>query len=74
MDRQLHTQLNGLCPNASDRVLEKQTQQKLTHDCCAHHREIQVDDLFMSKISDHQNPRFREVLLEKPGLFQLKLS
>ena len=44
MNRQLHTQLNLLRPNLRDRVMEKQTRQKLTHDYHAKRREIQVDD------------------------------
>ena len=55
MNRQLHTQLNLLRPNLRDRVLEKQTRQKLTHDYHAKHREIQVDDSV--NVKDFRRPK-----------------
>ena len=74
MNRQLHTQLNQLCPNLHDRVLGKQTRQKLTHDYHAKHREIKVDDSVYVK--DFRRPKscISGTVVEKTGPVSAKVQ
>ena len=67
MNRELHTHLDLLHPKVSDRVLEKQTQQKSSHDYHAKHREIQVDDTVY--IKDFRSPKswMSGTVVEKTG-------
>ena len=74
MNRQLHTQLNQLRPNLHDRVLGKQTRQKLTHDYHAKHREIKVDDSVYVK--DFRRPKscISGTVVEKTGPVSAKVQ
>ena len=74
MNRQLHTQLNQLRPNLHDRVLGKQTRQKLTHDYHAKHREIKMDDSVYVK--DFRRPKscIAGTVVEKTGPVSAKVQ
>ena len=67
MNRKLHTHLDLLHPNVSDRVLEKQTQQKSSRDYHAKHREIQVDDTVYIKYFRRPKSWLSGTVVEKNG-------
>ena len=74
MNRQLHTQLNQLRLNFHDRVLEKQTRQKLTHDYHAKHREIKVDDSVYLKDFRRSKSCISGTVVERTGPVSAKVQ